>query len=139
LIVEEEEEEEVGELSEVVVVVTTKLEGWRPPPPPVVPEGVGVGVGVHLDDNGMGLQPLEFTDCLTDSPYFRENLHAHEKELERTSSQIKVLVKDVKEILNAARCEFLIQLIIIIKRTLASTSGRSVEMWSFVSRVTFDS
>lgn len=55
----------------------------------------------------MGLQPLEFTDCLTDSPYFRENLHAHEKELDRTSSQIKVLVKDVKEILNAARCKFL--------------------------------
>ncbi|OXA52952.1 Rho GTPase-activating protein 26 [Folsomia candida] len=51
----------------------------------------------------MGLKPLEFKDCLTDSPYFRENLHAHEKELEKTSSQIKVLVKDVKEILNAAR------------------------------------
>jgi hypothetical protein len=52
-----------------------------------------------------GLKPLEFKDCLTDSPYFRENLHAHEKELDRTSSQIKVLVKDVKEILNAARCK----------------------------------
>lgn len=54
----------------------------------------------------MGLKPLEFKDCLTDSPYFRENLHAHEKELEKTSSQIKVLVKDVKEILNAARCKW---------------------------------
>ncbi|CAG7818348.1 unnamed protein product [Allacma fusca] len=51
----------------------------------------------------MGLQALEFTDCLTDSPYFRENLHSHEKELERTSSQIKGLVKEVKEILSAAR------------------------------------
>ena len=51
----------------------------------------------------MGLQALEFTDCFTDSPFFRENLHAHEKELERTSSQIKGLVKDVKEILNSAR------------------------------------
>lgn len=51
----------------------------------------------------MGLKPLEFTDSLTDSPSFRENLHAHEKELERTSSQIKGLIKDVKEIFNAAR------------------------------------
>uniref|UniRef100_A0A1B6L4C8 Rho GTPase-activating protein 26 n=1 Tax=Graphocephala atropunctata TaxID=36148 RepID=A0A1B6L4C8_9HEMI len=52
---------------------------------------------------GVGLPPLEFTDCLTDSPYFRENLHAHEKELEKTSEQIKRLVKEVKTLLNAAK------------------------------------
>lgn len=55
----------------------------------------------------MGLQthllPLEFTDCLTDSPYFRENLHAHEKELELTSNQIKGMIKQVKELLEAAK------------------------------------
>lgn len=55
----------------------------------------------------MGLQthllPLEFTDCLTDSPYFRENLHAHEKELETTSNQIKGMIKQVKELLEAAK------------------------------------
>ncbi|KAG8250438.1 hypothetical protein J6590_007136 [Homalodisca vitripennis] len=56
---------------------------------------------------GVGLQPLEFTDCLTDSPYFRENLHAHEKELEKTSEQIKRLVKEVKTLLNAAKPTFL--------------------------------
>lgn len=55
---------------------------------------------------GVGLQPLEFTDCLTDSPYFRENLHAHEKELDKTSQQIKRLIKEVKELLNAAKSEF---------------------------------
>ncbi|XP_014275663.1 rho GTPase-activating protein 26 isoform X2 [Halyomorpha halys] len=49
------------------------------------------------------LQPLEFTDCISDSPYFRENLHAHEKELERTSLQIKRLVKEVKDLLSAAK------------------------------------
>lgn len=54
----------------------------------------------------MGLLPLEFTDCLTDSPYFRENLHAHERELEKTSQQIKGLIKEVKDLLNAARSEF---------------------------------
>ncbi|UYV60157.1 ARHGAP42 [Cordylochernes scorpioides] len=51
----------------------------------------------------MGLLPLEFTDCLIDSPYFRENLHAHEKELESTSQAIKVLIRDVKELISAAR------------------------------------
>lgn len=51
----------------------------------------------------MGLLPLEFTECLTDSPYFRENLHAHEKELEKTSLAIKSLIKEVKDLVNAAR------------------------------------
>ena len=55
---------------------------------------------------GVGLQPLEFTDCLTDSPYFRENLHAHEKELEKTSQQIKRLIKEVKDLLSAAKSKF---------------------------------
>lgn len=53
----------------------------------------------------MGLLPLEFTDCLSDSPYFRENLHAHEKELELTSNQIKGMIKQVKELLEAAKGE----------------------------------
>ncbi|CAN7943715.1 unnamed protein product, partial [Ixodes pacificus] len=51
----------------------------------------------------MGLLPLEFTDCLTDSPYFRENLHAHENELDRTSQAIKGIIKEVKELLTAAK------------------------------------
>ena len=51
----------------------------------------------------MGLQPLEFSDCLTDSPYFREKLHTHEKELDRTSKAIKVLITECKELFNAAK------------------------------------
>ncbi|KAI1301633.1 Rho GTPase-activating protein 26 [Halotydeus destructor] len=51
----------------------------------------------------MGLLPLEFTDCLSDSPYFRENLHSHEKELDKTSQQIKGLIKEVKDLLTAAK------------------------------------
>ena len=50
----------------------------------------------------MGLLPIEYTDCLTDSPFFRENLHAHEKELDLTSSQIKGLLREVKDLLSAA-------------------------------------
>ena len=51
----------------------------------------------------MGLLPLEFTDCLQDSPYFRDSLHSHEKELERTSQNIKELIKEVKTLLTAAK------------------------------------
>lgn len=50
-----------------------------------------------------GLQPLEFTDCLLDSPEFRENLNKHEKELEKTSQQIKRIIKEVKDLLAAAK------------------------------------
>ena len=47
--------------------------------------------------------PLEYKDCITDSPYFRQKLHAHEKELDRTSHAIKTLTKEVKELVHAAR------------------------------------
>lgn len=49
------------------------------------------------------LQALEFTDCLLDSPEFRENLNLHEKELEKTSQQIKRIIKEVKDLLAAAK------------------------------------
>lgn len=51
----------------------------------------------------VGLPPLEFTECIGDSPFFRENLHKHEKELEITSQQIKRLIKEVKDLLSAAK------------------------------------
>lgn len=55
---------------------------------------------------GVGLQPLEFTECLADSPQFRENLQRHEKELERTSQQIKRLIKEVKDVVQAAKRKY---------------------------------
>lgn len=51
----------------------------------------------------MGLEPLEFAECLTDSPTFREKLHDHEKELEKTSKAIKALVSDGRDVLNASK------------------------------------
>lgn len=54
-----------------------------------------------------GLQALEFTDCLLDSPDFRENLNKHEKELEKTSTQIKRIIKEVKDLLAAAKRKYL--------------------------------
>lgn len=54
-------------------------------------------------DEIMGLEPLEFAECLTDSPSFREKLHDHEKELERTNKAIKSLVNDGKELVTAAK------------------------------------
>lgn len=45
------------------------------------------------------LQPLEFDDCLNDSPAFRENLKNHEKEIEYCSSTIKSLQSEMKKLL----------------------------------------
>ncbi|XP_018563798.1 rho GTPase-activating protein 26 isoform X2 [Anoplophora glabripennis] len=52
---------------------------------------------------GVVLPPLEFTECLSDSPYFRENLHKHERELEKTNQHIKRIIKEVKDLLAAAK------------------------------------
>ena len=45
------------------------------------------------------LQPLEFEDCLTDSPAFRENLKSHEKEIESCSGVLKQLQNEMKKLL----------------------------------------
>ena len=63
----------------------------------------------------MGLLPLEFSDCLLDSPYFRENLKAHEKQLDQTSVSIKALISGIQEVLDSAK------LLIKAKKTLADT------------------
>lgn len=44
----------------------------------------------------MGLLPLEFSDCLLDSPYFRENLRAHEKQLDQTATDIKGIISNIQ-------------------------------------------
>lgn len=51
----------------------------------------------------MGLLPIEFLDAFVDSPYFRSNIQAHERELEQTSSEIKTLIREIKELVSAAR------------------------------------
>jgi len=51
---------------------------------------------------GVTLLPLEFSDCLLDSPYFRENLRAHERGLDRTATDVKTLARDVEAVLEAA-------------------------------------
>lgn len=51
----------------------------------------------------VGLQPLEFADCITDGPDFRDNLQRHEKELDKTSQQIKKIIKEVKDLIAAAK------------------------------------
>jgi len=49
----------------------------------------------------MGLKPLEFAACYLDSPYFRDNVYEHEKELERTNEKIKGLMKECKNLMRA--------------------------------------
>lgn len=49
------------------------------------------------------LEPLEFDECIVDSPAFRSNLHIHEKRLQNTSENIKKIIKEVKELTSAAK------------------------------------
>uniref|UniRef100_A0AAY5EQN6 Oligophrenin 1 n=1 Tax=Electrophorus electricus TaxID=8005 RepID=A0AAY5EQN6_ELEEL len=51
----------------------------------------------------MGHPPLEFSDCYTDSPDFRERLKCYEAELERTSKFLKDLIKDGNNVITAIR------------------------------------
>eukprot|EP00117_Sycon_ciliatum_P034826 scpid32508/ scgid26503/ Rho GTPase-activating protein 26; GTPase regulator associated with focal adhesion kinase; Oligophrenin-1-like protein; Rho-type GTPase-activating protein 26 len=51
----------------------------------------------------MVLRPLEYSDCVHDSPFFRDTLQAHEKELENTAESIKTLVKACKRLITAQK------------------------------------
>ncbi|XP_055355000.1 rho GTPase-activating protein 26-like [Paramacrobiotus metropolitanus] len=51
----------------------------------------------------MVLRTLEFKDCTADDPEFRQNLEEHEKELERTSREIKQLIKEFSDVINASQ------------------------------------
>ena len=64
----------------------------------------------------MGLKPLEFADCLLDSPYFRENIHEHERELERTNEAIKGLIKECKTLLKAQESKWYLKLQAVLCR-----------------------
>lgn len=52
-------------------------------------------------DLKMGLKPLEFSDCLLDSPYFRESIHDHEKELDQANSAIKSLIRECQNLIKS--------------------------------------
>ncbi len=51
----------------------------------------------------MGLLPLEFSDCLLDSPYFRENLRAHERQLDGACADAKSIARCMAEVASCAR------------------------------------
>ena len=54
----------------------------------------------------MGLKPLEFSEALLDSPYFRENIHEHERELDRTNDAIKSLIRECKSLIKATERKY---------------------------------
>ncbi|KAM7346400.1 GTPase regulator associated with FAK isoform 2-T3 [Cochliomyia hominivorax] len=65
--------------------------------------GFGKKMGGGVKDARRGLEPLEFEECIVDSPEFRDNLNRHEKELDHTSHQIKRIIKEVKDLMSAAK------------------------------------
>jgi len=73
----------------------------------------------------MGLEPLEFSECLTDSPFFREKLHAHEKELARTSKAIKGLISQCKDLLQAANSNYISYCFVVTLRKKTTVDLRS--------------
>ena len=54
----------------------------------------------------MGLKPLEFSDCLLDSPYFRESIHDHEKELDQANSAIKSLIRECQNLIKSLESKY---------------------------------
>lgn len=59
----------------------------------------------------MGLKPLEFSEALLDSPYFRENIHEHERELDRANDAIKSLIRECKSLIKATERKWDIRLL----------------------------
>uniref|UniRef100_A0A672RAH6 Oligophrenin 1 n=1 Tax=Sinocyclocheilus grahami TaxID=75366 RepID=A0A672RAH6_SINGR len=51
----------------------------------------------------MGHPPLEFSDCYSDSPDFRERLKCNENELEKTNKFLKDVIKDGNNVINAIK------------------------------------
>ncbi|XP_073717241.1 oligophrenin-1 isoform X2 [Misgurnus anguillicaudatus] len=51
----------------------------------------------------MGHPPLEFSDCYSDSPDFRERLKCYENEMERTSKFLKDVIKDGNNVINTLK------------------------------------
>ncbi|VDM98273.1 unnamed protein product [Thelazia callipaeda] len=51
----------------------------------------------------MVLRPLEFADCLSDSPWFRQNLHEHESVLEDAHKTIKNIEIQCRELIQCTR------------------------------------
>ncbi|GAA6093664.1 oligophrenin-1 isoform X1, partial [Tachysurus ichikawai] len=51
----------------------------------------------------MGHPPLEFSDCYSDSPDFRDNIKIYELELDKTSKFLKDVIKDGNGVIAAIR------------------------------------
>lgn len=51
----------------------------------------------------MVLRPLEFADCLSDNPWFRQNLHEHEMVLEDAHKNIKNIESQCRELIQCSR------------------------------------
>ncbi|VDP14303.1 unnamed protein product [Heligmosomoides polygyrus] len=51
----------------------------------------------------MVLKPLEFSECLADTPWFRQNLHEHEVALEDAYKSIKNIETQCRELISCTR------------------------------------
>lgn len=61
----------------------------------------------------MVLRPLEFADCLSDSPWFRQNLREHENVLEDAHKNIKNIEIQCRELIQCTKSKFYIVFILL--------------------------
>uniref|UniRef100_A0A673MIW0 Oligophrenin 1 n=1 Tax=Sinocyclocheilus rhinocerous TaxID=307959 RepID=A0A673MIW0_9TELE len=54
----------------------------------------------------MGHPPLEFSDCYSDNPDFRERLKCYENELEKTNKFLKDAIKDGNSVINTIKGKY---------------------------------
>lgn len=54
----------------------------------------------------MGLKPLEFSDCISDSPWFRQNLREHEVALDEAYKNIKRIETQCRDLIICNKRKF---------------------------------
>ncbi|VDM70635.1 unnamed protein product [Strongylus vulgaris] len=54
----------------------------------------------------MVLEPLEFSECIADTPWFRQNLYKHEIALEGTYKSIKNIEVHLRKVISCSESKF---------------------------------
>ncbi|RTG83683.1 uncharacterized protein DC041_0000701 [Schistosoma bovis] len=59
------------------------------------------------------LSPLEFRDCVVDSPNFRKALSDHEADLKIANKKVKSVLVNTRRVFEAMECKFFVDIFLI--------------------------
>lgn len=76
----------------------------------------------------MGHPPLEFSDCYSDSPDFRERLKCYENELEKSNKFLKDVIKDGNSVINTIKGKMVFYTAVVV---LFAGGRRWIEVSAF--------